>query len=107
KGSGRLLSAWGKSGFAGAALLSPELGTGFSVIGALPSSFLPHDLRQSLGGAVVTGAGVVSVVTGLGVIVVVAGFVSSKRFTGVAEAPTRLLVCGKETGDGMLVPFAK
>src|SRR5258708_5589923 len=62
-GSRRLLSAWGKRDFVGAGLLSLELGTGFSVTGALLSSVLPHDLRQSLGGAVVTGAGVFTVVT--------------------------------------------
>jgi hypothetical protein len=93
-----LLSACGKVGFAGAALLSPELGAGlstdFSVPGALRSSALPQEVRQSLGGAVVTAGGVLTVLTGLDGIVIGAGFVSSKRFADVEETTDGMLPAG-------------
>jgi hypothetical protein len=89
-GSGRLLSAWGKTGLVGGALLSVDGCHGFAVVSTLLSSVLPHDLRQSLGGAAVTGATLFAVVPALGAVVAVMGFVVLIGLGKVALPPWML-----------------
>ena len=85
-GSGRLLSACGRTGLAEAGWLSNDVCAGLSVVWGLLSSALPHDFRQSLGGAAVIGAGLGAVVLALGGMVIVVDFAGSLRI-GVVDMP--------------------
>jgi hypothetical protein len=99
RGSGRLVSAWGKVGFGAAGLVSLGICAGVSVVGAFVSSLLPHDLRQSVGGAAVTAAGLLAVVPVPGANVVAGARGKSKRLIAVAAVLLGFVACGAEAVD--------